>query len=192
VLDHPPPPFDDASIVARLRANDADAFSMVYRHYVPRLLRYAVSIVGTVPDAEDIVAAVFLWIWESRATWSPGTSVRAYFYTAVHHRAINLLRDRARRDRLDTPGDSVDGALAMGMPPAPADEQLDLAARVEALHHAIAALPDTQRRVMTLRWQHGLAVREIADILQLSVAAVEKHVTRGLHAVRAALAGSPD
>jgi len=165
---------------------------MVYRHYVPRLLRYAVSIVGTVPDAEDIVAAVFLWIWESRATWSPGTSVRAYFYTAVHHRAINLLRDRARRDRLDTPGDSVDGALAMGMPPAPADEQLDLAARVEALHHAIAALPDTQRRVMTLRWQHGLAVREIADILQLSVAAVEKHVTRGLHAVRAALAGSPD
>lgn len=191
MLDSPSPPFDDASIVARLRDNDADAFGAVYRHYVPPLLRYAVSIVQSVPDAEDIVAGVFLRIWESRADWSPGTSVRAYCYAAVHHRAMNFLRDRARRERLATPGDSVDGALAMGAPSRALDEALDFAARIEALHRAIAVLPDMQRQVMVLRWQHGFAVREIADILQLSVAAVEKHVTRGVHAVRAILVRDP-
>src|SRR5689334_19577783 len=76
------------SLSARIQAGDARAFEALFREYHPRLLSFAASYAGSVEAGEEVVADVFAWIWEHRATWAPTNGESAYLYGAVRNRAL--------------------------------------------------------------------------------------------------------
>ena len=62
-------------------------------------------------------------------------------------------------------------------------------ARADALQAALNTLPARQRQAVVLRHIDGLSNPEIAEIMELTVEAVESLTSRGKRALKAGLAG---
>jgi RNA polymerase sigma-70 factor (ECF subfamily) len=157
------------------------AFEAVFREHYQALARFAFRFVRDATAAEDVVQDVFARLWTDRHTLNIATSVRAYLYAAVRNRALNISKHTAVIDAFEFDAESIVPAS-----PQP-DEVLDVAELDARLSEALEALPEKQATVMRLRWRDELSYAEIADALGISIKGVEKHLSRGLAALRARL-----
>ncbi|MGH7513448.1 MAG: RNA polymerase sigma factor, partial [Gemmatimonadales bacterium] len=64
--------------VSGIAAGDEAAFEAVFRQYNRHLYQFARRLMHNADEAEDVVQAVFLTIWQNRATWTVRGSLRAY------------------------------------------------------------------------------------------------------------------
>ena len=173
-------------LVARIGGGDAAAFEALFRgHYGP-LCGFAERYVGSAAVAEELVQDLFADLWARRDTWTPRSSVRAYLFTAVRNRALNLRkRDTLERDWSEQEATAEVHALHQDPPRADAAlETAELHARLEA---AMESLPERCRLVMRLRWREQLGYAEIAEIMGISPKGVENQLARGLKALRGLL-----
>ena len=160
-----------AALVSRARKGDRDAFGDLYRRYhapVTKLVRCSLR-----PDAvEDAVADAFLKAWRALPRYSDTGVPFVGWLCAI---ARNVVIDAARR-RVRRP----EATLADDLPVDPwprGEEQLDLAA-------AVAALPDEQRQVITLKYFAGLDNHDVAVTLGKSAGAVNTQQWRALRSLR--------
>ena len=131
-------------------------------------------------DSEDLVQETYLRLYDYRRTRSVA-NVGAFCFTI----ARNLIRDHLRR--LRSAPMIADLSEETACPAPRADEILAYGERVDVLARALQAMPPLRREVFMRRRLDGVAVATIAADLELSVAAVEKHVVRALAGLRAAL-----
>jgi len=178
--------------VAPIRAGDVHAFGQVYHALARDLIEFGAGLLGDPMSASDIVADIFVELWERRAVWSPSGGVRAYLFTAVRHRALNVLRNARRHERFHRTMRGDDGLPGMSAPPVPADRSLMLADEVEAIFRTIAQFPETRRTVMLLHWRNGLSVAEIVDVMGITQNAVYLHLKRGMQALKQLLPRQPE
>jgi RNA polymerase sigma-70 factor (ECF subfamily) len=115
------------------------------------------------------------------------TSVRAWLYGATRNHALNHLRHERVVARLtdaatteQNEGTTGDHAtpLAMGAPPADAQQLVEAHDLDDAVDHALSELPARRRLAMTLRWKHDLGPTEIAQVLGVTPEAVRVLLTR--------------
>jgi RNA polymerase sigma-19 factor, ECF subfamily len=180
VSDSRPAPVNDPRLEG-LAAGDHAAFESLFREYHAPLCAFADRVVAAPDVAEEIVQDVFASLWRTRSTLRIRTSLRAYLYTAVRNRALNHARRSGTESVLDA---AVSMDASAGAEP---DALVQAAETAEIVASAIASLPPRCREVITLRWVHGLSHAEIAEIMSVSVKAVENQVTRGLRTLRGVL-----
>ena len=101
--------------------------------------------------------------------------------------AANLLIDHSRRDRRYAGEPEEQQASDAPLP----DQVVEGRQELSALSAALAAMPPLRREVIVRRRLHGESCAAIARDLELSLKAVEKHITRGLADLRQALAATP-
>ena len=82
----------------RIRAGDREAYREVFEALHQPLARYALGITGDEDSAYDVLQDVFLKLWERRETMIPHTSLKAMLYTMVRNDALNVRRNRRRRE----------------------------------------------------------------------------------------------
>jgi RNA polymerase sigma-70 factor (ECF subfamily) len=179
---------DEARWVALVAIGDRDAFGEMFLAYAERLAAYAYSLVGAREAAEEIVQDTFCAIWQRREQWVVHGTLTQYLYGSVRNRALDVLKGRRARRRLEAYAsrDEVSPAMGrVGRGPLGDVERDEVAARVRA---ALAALPDQQRAVIRLRWLDRLTHGEIAAVLGISVKTSENHANRAIHRLRELLA----
>jgi RNA polymerase sigma factor (TIGR02999 family) len=118
----------------------------------------------------ELVHEVFLRLLCPEAL--ANTRDRAHFYLAAARAMRQLLVDHARRRTADKRG--------RGQKPLPLDEALDRCDRLDrdvlAVHEALnclAELNERQRQIVELRFYGGHTMKEIAELLEISVSTVE-------------------
>ena len=163
------------------RLDSPSAFEAVFREHYEALARFAFRFVRDAAAAEDIVQEVFGQLWTDRHSIKIATSLRAYLYAAVRNRALNISKHVAVIDAFERDENAVE---SIAPAPAQPDEALDVAELHARLAEAFDALPEKQATVMRLRWRDELTYAEIADVLGISIKGVEKHLSRGLAALR--------
>ena len=172
---------DDADDVLMLRAGRGDrvACQVLVERHLGRTTSFAQRMLGTRTDAEDAAQEVFLRVWSAAPRWKAGT---ARFTTWLHRVAMNVCLDRIARRR-ETTQEIPDVADDRAQPPE-ALAETDTARHVRA---ALATLPDTQRAAVTLCHFQGLRNDEAAEVLGVSIEALESLLARGRRALRAQL-----
>jgi RNA polymerase sigma-70 factor (ECF subfamily) len=185
LVSHDGTPAVDAAhdIAARIRAGDARALQSLFREYYTSLCDFAVRYVREESVAEDLVQDLFSDLWARRGDWTPRESVRAYLFSAVRNRALNLRKRQAvERDweRDETVSEVPTLHLVAETTPDRLERE-ELSARVAA---AMESLPERCRLVMHLRWRERLPHAEIAAVMGISVKGVEMQLSRGLKALR--------
>lgn len=172
----------DADLVRNIGAGDARAAEALVRRHLPRMVALARRMLADASEAEDVAQDLFLRVWREAPRWKPGA---AKFETWMHRVALNLCYDRLRRRR-ETP-DPDAGVDVADSRPMPADEWLarQRAARVDA---ALAELPERQRAAIVLVHYQDLTNIAAAEMLEVSVEALESLLARGRRALKAALA----
>jgi RNA polymerase sigma factor (sigma-70 family) len=176
----------DADLVRNIGAGDARAAEALVRRHLPRMVGLARRMLSDASEAEDVAQDVFLRVWREAPRWKPGA---AKFETWMHRVALNLCYDRLRRRR-ETP-DPDAGVNVADTGPLPADQWLarQRAARVDA---ALAELPERQRAAIVLVHYQELTNIAAAEMLEVSVEALESLLARGRRALKAALADVVD
>ena len=138
--------------------------------------------VGCRATAADLVQELFLRFWRR-----PEVKVEAldtYLLRCAGNLAIDHLRSEGSRERVAEVALQVEEA-AMGHAPEQAVEIDHDLQRIEA---ALRALPERTRQIFLLNRIHGCKYGEIANAMQLSQSAVEKHMMRALEACKASVA----
>ncbi len=134
---------------------------------------------GTFPsvgDVDDVVQESYLRVWKARAA-GPVSSAKSFLFSVARHVALDLLRKK-RNSRTESLGSLEDLGVMDSGPNAL--ELLSHKEKVDLLSDAIAALPDRCREVILLHKIDGLAQREVAQRLGLSLRTVEHHTESGV------------
>ncbi|HLF28378.1 MAG TPA: sigma-70 family RNA polymerase sigma factor [Anaerolineae bacterium] len=180
-----------------LHTGDAPAFSALTEPYRRELQVYCYRILGSVQDAEDLVQETLLRAWRKRDTYQGRASVRAWLYKIATHACFDALDKRSRRMLPMTAGPASDPqapfsppiAEPMWLEPLPDDLIDDSDAGPEARYSAresvrlafliaLQALPPRQRAVLILSDVLDWRASEVADLLEVSVSAVNSALHR--------------
>jgi RNA polymerase sigma-70 factor (ECF subfamily) len=181
-------PNAEARWPARIREGEVAALEALYHTYNTRLCRYAEGYVHARDVAEEIVEDLFVRIWERRAEWEVRTSLRRYLYGAVRKAALQQLRDRGIRDEIHHRIGLTGRSPAMGEAAPTPEDELEVRELELILTKVIHRLPERSREAFLLARQHDLSYAEIAEIMEISISTVEKHVARAAGELKRTLA----
>jgi RNA polymerase sigma factor (sigma-70 family) len=160
---------------------DAWIRSAVGRFEAP-LVAYARSLLGDLHAAEDVVQDAFLRLHGQDPARLNGC-LRPWLYRVCRNAATDVLRRRRIMPR--TNAATLDGPAT----PDASVERRDAAARALA---AVEELPATQREATVLRLRHGLAYREIAEVMGTTPSHVGVLLHDAMTALRRRLANRPE
>ena len=175
----------DAELVARVGRGDRAAAQILMARHISRMLALSRRMLGDPAEAEDAVQDAFIQLWTHAARWEPG---RARIGTWLYRVTLNKCYDRLRRRptaRLEEAAEMPDAAPG----PETALQNAAVSAQIEA---ALAALPQRQRAAIQLCHFQDCGNIEAADILGISVEALESLLARGRRALRERLAHLKD
>ena len=172
------PPSDGTPLlVARLRAGDAEAATLLNRLYRQAMIRFCWGYLENVEEAEDATQEVF---WKVLQADQVPDGFRAWLYKVARNHCLNALRHRGRRhDRQVLPPDSQLGAGLTGNLTRLAKRELR-----SRISHFVGALPAGQREVLRLRYAEELSRAEIAKVLEIPEALVKSRLYEGLKKLR--------
>ena len=148
-------------------------FEQVYDTYGPSLYRFCLLQMKNPADAEDVLQEVFC----KRLYQAPDFATPEHERRWLFRVALNQCRDEWKRSRrTELP---LEVAQHMSLTP----EELGLLEQV-------ASLPEKLRTVIHLHYYEGYDVREIAQLLGVTVSAVKMRMKRGREALRERLEGA--
>ncbi len=180
----------DAAAVALVCAGDTSAFRVLVDRHSRPVFRLAYRLTGNREDAEDVVQETFLRAYRQLAQFE----ARASFGTWIHRIAVNcamdLLRQRPRRQATASLEDAGNGPAA-DIPDERAVGADRLAASAELrerLTRALDSLTPAERAACTLRHFEGRSLSEIGRALGLRTSATKHSVFRAVQKMRRALA----
>jgi RNA polymerase sigma-70 factor, ECF subfamily len=140
--------------------------------------QFARSRLGPVPWIEDVVQETLLAVHGARHTYDSDRPFAPWFYAIASNRLIDVVR-RERRVTAHEVAHDVLPDVTLD-PEAATRDDID----VEAIHAAVAALPDRQRDVIQgLKFQDE-SVREVAARLGMSESAVKVTAHRGYRTLK--------
>jgi RNA polymerase sigma-70 factor (ECF subfamily) len=170
----------DTELVARVGRGDRAAASELMARHLPKMLALARRMLPDPAEADDAVQDAFIQLWTHAARWEPG---RAKFGTWLYRVTLNKCYDRLRR----RPTARLEEAAEIHDPAPGPDANLQHAALTTAIEAALAALPERQRAAIQLCHYQGCGNIEAAEILGISVEALESLLARGRRALRTRL-----
>jgi RNA polymerase sigma-70 factor (ECF subfamily) len=175
----------DDELMRRSGRGDRQAFTRLVGRYLDRGVALAARIVGERSEAEEIVQEALLRAWLKAPAWQPrdGAGGGAQFSTWLFRVTVNLCLDRKRRRRPEP----LTAAPEIADPAPAAPELIERAELGRRVAAAVAALPERQRAALALCHYDGLSNSEAAEVLGLSIGAVEALLVRARRGLRASL-----
>lgn len=162
-------------------ASERPPFEDLYREYVGRIYAYVRAQVGTVADAEDVTAQVFMNAYQAYARFEPRhTTPAAWLFRIARNATLDHFRAHGRRERLRRAVEHQPVAEAD-----PADEAEERIQYRALLAH-VARLPERHREVISLR-HSGLSFQEVGRLMDCTEDAAKMLYHRALKALREAV-----
>jgi RNA polymerase sigma-70 factor (ECF subfamily) len=170
--------------IAALRRRDPDAMTAVISQYQHRLFRYLVRLVADSAVAEDLFQSTWVQIIEKIARYDPRRSFEPWLFRVARNQAIDYLR-RRRGESLDSMEEHDIGAARLASPALDALGRLLDFERSAMLAASLDGLPAIHREVLTLRFEEGMKLEEIAEVLGIPLPTVKSRLSRALEGLRA-------
>ena len=155
----------------------------VVRDHSARVYRLAYRLTGNQHDAEDLTQEVFVRVFRSLSTYTPGT-FEGWLHRITTNLFLDLVRRRARI-RFDPLPDDAERLASGDRGPAQLYDDSHFDHDVQA---ALDALPPDFRAAVVLCDLEGLSYDEIAATLGIKLGTVRSRIHRGRTQLRAALA----
>jgi RNA polymerase sigma factor (sigma-70 family) len=160
------------------QAGDARAFDRLAAAVLPRVRRWALAHVQSADDAEDIAQEVLLKTHRALGSFAFGSRLTTWLYSVTRRTAADWHRKRLRRVRLlDERSEPQPAAVS-------ATDALEHAQLTSEVMRVFRSLPNRQREVFDLADLQGIALTEVAQLLQMNPVTARVHLHRARAAIR--------
>lgn len=167
----------DEELFALVREkNDEQAFRSLFKRYDKRLYAYCLRALGSHDDAQDMFQTISLTVYDKRAAFTDG-SFAAWLFTIARNYCLKGLRQRKHTTEY-----MEDIHIAHEDDRHSGDFLLR-----EALHKAIAALPEEFREALELKYFDDLPYEDIAKTLGITVSLAKVRVFRAKKLIQQSL-----
>jgi RNA polymerase sigma-70 factor, ECF subfamily len=175
---------DDAELVRRAELGEKDAFNQLIERHYGVVVSAAFAILANMDASKDCAQEAFLEAAGSLARLRERSKFCQWIYGISRRKAIYLVR----RQRLHTAALRVktDESKRMVRLASPA-EQAGKAEKLESIRRALAEISPLYREALTLKYIDGRSHEDIARVLDISLAAVDKRLMRGKDLLRESL-----
>ena len=174
----------DTELMLAAGRGDRDAYAALIERHHRSIVQFVLRFLGTMEldVTEDLAQEVFLRAWKAAPSFKPRAKVMTWLLRLTTNTCLNYRRSSRLRKTVSLDGDGLAvQALEQSGPPdlrAMADEEAE---RVRA---AVGKLPPNQQAAVVLRHFHELSYSDIAQVLGISVSAVESVLFRARETLR--------
>lgn len=169
---------NDHDLVARARRGDHAAYTVLVRHYMPKIRRLALSILHNETEAEDAVQDIFLSLLKNLGKWNPEGPAK--FSTWVYRISFNKCIDLKRKRKPATPAEDLD-LLSTDNDGYKNTLQKEVSKK---LQHLLKTLPAAQHQALAYYYYRDLSVLEISQKMNKTQQSVRALLKRGKAALR--------
>ena len=159
---------------------DVPDFAQVYEENYDRIYKYTYSILMNREDTEDVVEDTFVTAFSAFSSYDPKrASVATWLTRIAHNRAVNLVRSAAYRKRAVLPeyAETEDKSA----------DEVSVNDDKETVMYLYSKLSQDEREFLNMRYAMGLTDSEVAAMLGMTPAAVNKRYQRLLAKCRGIL-----
>jgi RNA polymerase sigma-70 factor (ECF subfamily) len=184
----------DESLLIEVALGDESAFEELVRRYESRVINLAYRYVHDADTAEDMAAEVFFRIWKYASRFRGTAKFSTWCYRIVVNLCLNYRESVKSNPRLECIDETIttqEGEFKRELPEPPIfqpEVALHFNERKLLVRGAIDRLPPQQKMAFILSWFEGYSYKEIAEIMELSVPAVESLLFRAKENIRKTIA----
>ncbi len=168
---------EEVDLLRRFHQGDHTAFEVLFRTFHPAISFFARRITTVLPkgQAEEIVQDTFLKLWDRRTKFPDLQAVKAFLYITVRNACLNdfekeQVQQRKQERYLYTVNEIEDAVI----------EEIIYSEVLREVSQTIETLPEQCRRIMKMAYEDGLAPKEIAEALNITVSTVNNQKARGI------------
>lgn len=178
---------EDDRLLLSVASGDQAALARIIDRHGRGLRLFAIRLLDSTSDAEDVVQDVFVAAWKHAARFDPKKGrASTWLYRIAANRCIDQRRRRSFRAFIGLDAMSDEPA---GDEPA-ADARLGARQELAIVRGGLAALPERQRMALLLRAVADMDVPEIATVMGVSVGSAEQLLVRGRRTLREHMASA--
>ena len=174
---------DDKNIILLLQQGDEPTFKHLVEKYQSKVHNTVISYLQNTEEAEEITQDVFIEVYRSIGKFDGRSSLSTWIYRVAVNKSLDHIRHKKRKKRfafLTSLFGAESGELIHDKPtfdhPGVLLEQKESA---KYLFAAIDELPETQKTAFILSQVEDMPQKEIAEVMGISVKAVESLIQRG-------------
>ena len=170
----------ETELIEQLKKGDEAAFKTIVEQWKDMVYNTILGIVQNETEAEDLAQDVFIKVFEKISTFKGDSKFSTWLYRIATTTALDHLRSKKRKKRfgflqsLGGSGDEKESVPDFHHP----GVSLDNKERAAVLFKAIEALPENQKTAYTLHKLEGLSYRDVSEVLNTTVSAVESLMSR--------------
>lgn len=166
----------DADLVKRAQKGDSEAVGVLFDRHHLRIYRYVRARIFNTQTAHDVTGEVFLRVVSHIHTYRPmGVPFTAWLYQITRNYLADFVQKENRLETVPMAEAAYASHTAVN-PVAVVEQKIES----ESLLEALTELDETHRDVLILRFLVGLSLKETAETMDKTVAAIKSIQYRGL------------
>lgn len=184
-------PVENIQLNIRLKEGNPSAFEELFKQTFPRMLSYCNLFIHDQAQANDLVQECFVKLWEKRTTIKATQSIESLLFVMLRNKCLNYLRDQKLRDfekKIELLKENELQHLYqldfIGKEEKTLEESL-----IEAILESVEKLPEKRKLVFIKTKIEGKKNKDVADELDISLKAVEKHLHQAKEQIRTEVLG---
>lgn len=170
---------EEKILFSGIAADDYSSFKVLFERYYGRLCAYVFTITHDYAASEDIIQELFIRFWNDRHKIVINDHVLAYLFRASRNSALNYIRGKANRERLQQSITFQESIIDRDF--------LEEEEFIGFLDECIEALSERSRQVFKLSRIDGLKQKEIAERLNISVKTIKNQIWKSLQYLKSCL-----
>lgn len=178
---------EQAELLERCRRGDELAWEELVRRHQARVYGIALGYTGSGEEARDVAQEVFIRVWKRLDSCPSPELFQPWLVRIARNACVDHLRRRkARPPARDVPADELRTLAATGPDP---EEHAAVESRRALVYRALQKLSEINREMILLKDVQGLALEEIAQMLNVPLGTVKSRTNRArLELARAVMA----
>ena len=174
---------DERELLARVSAQDLQAFEQLYRIYQPRLARFLIGMLQRPQLIEEVLDDTMMVVWQTAGSFRGSSKLSTWIFAIAYRKALKA------RARWPEPVEDEEFDTRVSPDPGP-DQQLHHHRLHDALVAAMNQLSREHRAVVDLTYFHGMGYREIAEIVDCPIDTVKTRMFHARRRLKQAMPGS--
>ena len=178
----------DEELMKAVHDGDHTAYKILVNSHIKSVSRCAYRILRNRNDAADICQETFLRVWLHPEKWEPKKSKLAtWLYKITYNLCVDQLRKYRKNRYVSDPQKEFEEILQ-----STDAEEIHSTIKHRRLNFALMMLPEDQRSALTLCHYSGFSNKEAAEIMSISVRALESSLARARRSLKKVLSNSSD